>query len=88
MASLFWLFATVAYADTNANCADWAAAGECEANPGYMLDACKDACSAYAYDASPVESFYDLTAMTAELKSLDFKSLRGKVVLVTNVASQ
>lgn len=28
-----------------AECADWAAAGECERNPGFMLEGCARACS-------------------------------------------
>ncbi|XP_066277556.1 uncharacterized protein [Branchiostoma lanceolatum] len=30
--------------DSNANCASWAAGGQCESNPGYMLSACRLSC--------------------------------------------
>ena len=30
--------------DRNANCQNWAATGECEKNPGFMVDACRRAC--------------------------------------------
>jgi len=32
--------------DANQNCADWAANGECEANPAYMLVNCRQSCGA------------------------------------------
>jgi len=32
--------------DSNQYCADWAANGECESNPGFMLDACPASCGA------------------------------------------
>eukprot|EP00965_Chrysotila_dentata_P173564 5729942-Pleurochrysis_carterae.AAC.1 len=31
-------------ADTNSDCPSWARQGECEKNPGYMLDACRASC--------------------------------------------
>ncbi|ELU08301.1 hypothetical protein CAPTEDRAFT_185959, partial [Capitella teleta] len=30
--------------DEHANCGTWAAQGECQSNPGYMLERCKVAC--------------------------------------------
>ncbi|CAH1258082.1 MDGA2 [Branchiostoma lanceolatum] len=30
--------------DSNSNCASWAAGGQCESNPGYMLSACRLSC--------------------------------------------
>lgn len=30
--------------DENGNCANWASAGECEKNPGYMLNRCQTSC--------------------------------------------
>ena len=31
--------------DANPNCESWAGSGECEANPGYMLQSCKRSCN-------------------------------------------
>ena len=49
--SVSWLlvFSLHAYShdqckDLNASCSDWAEKGECEKNPGYMLDNCKLSC--------------------------------------------
>ena len=32
--------------DENVDCGDWAAAGECQKNPGYMLESCRASCRA------------------------------------------
>lgn len=32
--------------DDNETCAEWAGRGECAANPGYMLEKCKQSCAA------------------------------------------
>ena len=68
------------------SCSDWAAAGECENNPGYMLTNCKDACDLQTMEVAA--SFYELSAETASGATLDFETLRDKVVLITNVASE
>lgn len=31
--------------DADKRCGGWAAAGECEKNPGYMLTSCRKACN-------------------------------------------
>lgn len=36
--------------DNNNNCVDWARGGECEANPGYMLEFCKRSCEVCVYN--------------------------------------
>ena len=68
------------------SCGDWAFAGECENNPGYMLTNCKDACDLQTMEVAA--SFYELSAETASGGTLDFETLRDKVVLITNVASE
>merc|ERR1740122_234927 len=30
--------------DDNQFCEDWTASGQCETNPGYMLEACRESC--------------------------------------------
>ena len=72
--------------NNHASCSDWAAAGECEDNPGYMLTNCKDACDLQTMEVAA--SFYELSAETASGATLDFETLRDKVVLITNVASE
>jgi len=37
-----------AHADEHDSCPGWAASGECEANPGYMLASCRQSCAQYA----------------------------------------
>ena len=49
--------------NNHASCSDWAAAGECENNPGYMLTNCKDACDLQTMEVAA--SFYELSAETA-----------------------
>ena len=69
-------------------CSGWASAGECEANPGYMLEHCYKACVAAQKSAdTTVHSFFDLNANMANGDALAFSALKGRVVLVTNVAS-
>ncbi|KAJ8599563.1 hypothetical protein CTAYLR_007136 [Chrysophaeum taylorii] len=78
----------VVTADLHPNCAGWAQVGECTANPNYMLPNCPEACAKFAGpNFAPAASFYDLSATTSFGERLDFASLEGKVVLVTNVAS-
>ena len=38
--------AVVALADEHQDCGGWAARGECDANPGFMLASCKRSCAA------------------------------------------
>ena len=85
--ALLLSIALVADAQNNhPSCSDWAAAGECENNPGYMLTNCKDACDLQTMEVAA--SFYELSAETASGGTLDFETLRDKVVLITNVASE
>merc|ERR1719188_2384085 len=35
---------TPSCSDLNQNCGNWAASGECEANPSYMLESCAASC--------------------------------------------
>ena len=51
-----------------------------------MLLSCKDACDYASFKVAA--SFYELQAETASGATLDFASLRDKVVLITNVASE
>ena len=72
--------------DEDSHCKQWSQMGECENNPGYMLTNCKDACDLQTMEVAA--SFYDLSAETASGGRLDFETLRDKVVLITNVASE
>lgn len=42
----------------------------------------------FSAPSTPSSSFYELSALDIEKKPVDFGSLRGKVVLVSNVASK
>mmetsp|Transcript_3723 Transcript_3723/g.5464 ORF Transcript_3723/g.5464 Transcript_3723/m.5464 type:complete len:228 (-) Transcript_3723:78-761(-) len=75
-------------------CREWADAGECDNNPGYMHSECKKACDAQAKLAAELDkeltsigSFYDLSAKDINGKTIDFGTFKGKVVIITNVAS-
>mmetsp|Transcript_694 Transcript_694/g.1107 ORF Transcript_694/g.1107 Transcript_694/m.1107 type:complete len:228 (+) Transcript_694:147-830(+) len=81
--------------DQNENCKSWAEQGECDNNPGYMLENCATSCNEVAKqalkDAAELEgisSFFDLTANDIFGKPVDFSAFRGKVTLVVNVASE
>ena len=81
--------------DSNSNCQSWADAGECDKNPGYMLDACADSCQKAAAAQAKlqqdllkdVHSVYDLQAKDIHGQMIHFSKFRGKVVVLTNVAS-
>lgn len=76
-------------------CRAWAEAGECEANPGFMLSNCAASCAkndaAAARDAEElkqVSSFFDLTANDISGNPLDFSEFEGRVTVLVNVASE
>eukprot|EP00587_Corethron_hystrix_P010145 CAMPEP_0113329542 /NCGR_PEP_ID=MMETSP0010_2-20120614/20966_1 /TAXON_ID=216773 ORGANISM="Corethron hystrix, Strain 308" /NCGR_SAMPLE_ID=MMETSP0010_2 /ASSEMBLY_ACC=CAM_ASM_000155 /LENGTH=231 /DNA_ID=CAMNT_0000191659 /DNA_START=68 /DNA_END=762 /DNA_ORIENTATION=+ /assembly_acc=CAM_ASM_000155 len=76
--------------DQHPACKEWSDAGECENNPGYMLENCKKSCHealSSQEDTSHIESFYDLEAEDIDYNTVDFDNFRGKVVLLVNVAS-
>lgn len=72
-------------------CDDWANDGECEGNPNYMKHNCKQACDRHeerlAKDLEGVDSFFDLSARDLNRNVVEFERFRGKVTIVTNVAS-
>ena len=71
--------------------AGWASSGECTANPGYMLVSCAKSCAEVEAAANQeiASSFYDLQALDADGRWIDFGSyFRDRVVLITNVASE
>jgi len=77
--------------DANEQCGEWAAMGECEANPGYMLSHCAEACAEAAkaeegQEALPA-SFYDIVDKDLDGNEIAFGDFRGKVVYMINVAS-
>ena len=54
--------------NNHASCSDWAAAGECENNPGYMLTNCKDACDLQTMEVAGVPvSYTHLTLPTKRI---------------------
>jgi hypothetical protein len=74
------------------NCDFWAANGECEANPGYMLSHCAKACSTVMGDITPKNndipsSFYDIVEKDINGDDVHFSIFKGKVVYLVNVAS-
>ncbi|XP_019631582.1 PREDICTED: zinc metalloproteinase nas-14-like [Branchiostoma belcheri] len=48
--------------DENGNCAGWAAVGECDANPGYMLFYCAESCGLCSRSESDVDPKAIVTA--------------------------
>lgn len=77
--------------DQNENCEFWAANGECEKNPDYMLVNCVASCNAVADGgASSIEvpsSFYDIVEHDIHGNFVYFDQFEGKVVYLVNVAS-
>jgi glutathione peroxidase len=84
-----------ANANTNTECSDWAAAGECDNNANFMYTDCATSCDIAEKDSAlakskivGINSFYDLQAKDIDGNVLDFGSLfKDKVVVLTNVAS-
>jgi len=81
------------------NCQTWADRGECESeivpNRNFMLDKCKSACDKYykemeeaSKEAIDAKSFFDLSAKDIDGNLVKFDEFRGKVTVVTNVASE
>ena len=79
--------AVVALADEHQDCGGWAARGECDANPGFVLASCKRSCAAAQAEMAPPEgTFYDLRATNIDGAQVNFARFKGQVTLVTNVA--
>jgi glutathione peroxidase len=75
--------------DEEPGCSDWADIGECDHNPGYMLVHCATSCekAVPVEKLEGIESFYDLSAPDINGNTVNFADFRGKVVILTNVAS-
>jgi hypothetical protein len=75
------------------DCAQWASMGECDNNPGYMLNNCKKECDEILKNNEELKkkfesvSFYDLSARDIDGTEIKFDSFQNKVVVITNVAS-
>ena len=54
--------------DNNESCASWAATGECQANPDYMLSECKKSCN-ICQQVSTIPSANNQTSSTAPTAS-------------------
>ncbi len=68
----------------------WADAGECDANPSYMLSHCKKSCDRYYSvdeEISHVQSIFDLSADDIDGNEFKFSELEGKTTVIVNVAS-
>ena len=52
--------------DANPSCGTWAAAGECDANPAYMLQECPVACSGDASEADAQDIHQDCAAWVSD----------------------
>ena len=85
--------ATVRAEDDNEQCGEWASMGECEANPGYMLSHCAEACAEAAKQGAGEQeralpsSIYDIVEKDLDGNDVAFSDFRGQVVYVVNVAS-
>jgi len=90
---IYVLLATLPFCfaqEPHAECDFWAQSGECEKNPGFMLESCAAACAKITIDdesISQINSFFDLEAKDINGDFVDFASFRGQVTVVTNVAS-
>ena len=80
--------------DEHENCEMWASSGECENNPEYMMHHCARSCAlekAHREVAEEqlkgIESFFDLSAPDIDGNEIKFEEFRGKVTILTNVAS-
>jgi len=84
--------------DDNAHCEGWAENGECSLNPRYMAQNCPQACGRQLErdrelaehieeKIGHINSFFELEAADIDQKVLEFDQFRGKVTVITNVAS-
>ena len=81
--------------DTHDNCGQWAEAGECENNPGFMVSACAKSCDEVAAAAlkdvnelEGISSFFDLAANDIFGDAIEFQKFKGQVTVIVNVASE
>ena len=86
------LFSVQAQEDSHEMCGEWAQMGECEKNPGYMLENCKNACEEHMAHSEGVSadipaSFYDIVEKDSTGHDLHFSTFKGKVVYIINTAS-
>lgn len=96
-ARIFFVFAlflscVCSLEDNHELCAEWAQMGECDKNPGYMLENCAQSCHEHAQHSEGVApdlpaSFYDIVEKDASGTDLHFSSFKGKVVYIVNTAS-
>ena len=92
------LLALTFFSISNANadeghprCMEWAEAGECSINPGYMWQHCRRQCEVVEQQEHSalegIESFFDLTANDIDGNEVSFKDFEGQYTVITNVAS-
>jgi hypothetical protein len=81
--------ASVPAADKDERCEGWAEQGECEQNADFMMISCATSCAAASPDEElqDISSFFDLSALDIDGNEFSFDILRGKVTILTNVAS-
>lgn len=86
--------ALAANPDQHENCQFWANSGECESNPGWMMQNCATSCEAVSLQKlqdeqalAKIGSFFDLSANDIKGNVIDFKQFEGDVTIVVNVAS-
>ena len=86
--------ALAANPDQHENCEFWANSGECESNPGYMMENCATSCETVAkqklqdeQELAKIGSFFDLSAKDIKGNTINFKDFEGDVTIVVNVAS-
>lgn len=74
-------------------CIAWAAMGECELNPGFMLKNCEAACEDHQgkqeADKALLEGveFFNLEAKDIDGNLIKFETFKNKVTVIVNVAS-
>mmetsp|Transcript_12228 Transcript_12228/g.17810 ORF Transcript_12228/g.17810 Transcript_12228/m.17810 type:complete len:231 (-) Transcript_12228:813-1505(-) len=90
---LLQLLHTSALADKHDQCAYWSSLGECDQNPGWMRDNCEKSCAEWdaankGEDVKNIQSIYDLSAQDIDGNDFNFSKLKGKAVVIVNVASQ
>lgn len=85
-------------ADDIVECEGWATSGECSLNPKYMVEHCPIACGkraeldkqmaeAIEEQIGHIKSFFELEAEDIDGNALKFDRFRGRVTVITNVAS-
>jgi glutathione peroxidase-family protein len=94
--TLFLAFVAPTFAEEviegeNSNCELWAKAKECDTNFAYMNKNCRKTCEKFWVKDEAIKdknSIYDFTTLDISGEEFNFADLKGKAVIIGNIASK